>query len=344
MTAPTDWWNGFFTGLMADFWQAVIPPDTTLAEVGFFEKALALRPGARVLDAPCGHGRHAVELARRGFRVTGLDRSAELLARARSARPEEGVSRSTCGGDMRDLPGRGVRRRLLRGQFLRLLRRRGQPGISAPRSGRFVREDGSASTRAGSRRRYSRLLREKLEIEIAGIRFEAENRYDPRTGYLESLFTATADGRRESRPGRHRVFTCRRAHRDGSATRVSTRSRPSAPPRASPSPSGRTACSCPRGAVSVNAGAPRERPPGRAEGRRQASAGVRWLSPSAGADRRPAGVAADDEPIGAAGRRGRLPAARPEREAGDHVHDGLAQRPREVGALPGRLEAELRLE
>ncbi len=37
-------------------------------------------PGDKVLDAGCGTGRHAVELARRGFAVTGVDSSAELLA------------------------------------------------------------------------------------------------------------------------------------------------------------------------------------------------------------------------------------------------------------------------
>jgi SAM-dependent methyltransferase len=35
---------------------------------------------ARLLDAGCGTGRHAVELARHGYQVTGLDASADLLA------------------------------------------------------------------------------------------------------------------------------------------------------------------------------------------------------------------------------------------------------------------------
>jgi SAM-dependent methyltransferase len=42
-----------------------------------------LPPDARVLDAGCGTGRYAVELAQRGFRVTGLDASDDLLAVAR---------------------------------------------------------------------------------------------------------------------------------------------------------------------------------------------------------------------------------------------------------------------
>jgi ubiquinone/menaquinone biosynthesis C-methylase UbiE len=39
-------------------------------------------PGARLLDAGCGTGRYAVELARCGFVVTGIDRSPALLEEA----------------------------------------------------------------------------------------------------------------------------------------------------------------------------------------------------------------------------------------------------------------------
>lgn len=47
-------------------------------------RALALPPRARILDVCCGSGSHAVLLARRGFRVTGVDESDSLLAQARS--------------------------------------------------------------------------------------------------------------------------------------------------------------------------------------------------------------------------------------------------------------------
>lgn len=41
-------------------------------------------PGADILDAPCGYGRHSIPLARAGFRVVGADRSPVLLERARN--------------------------------------------------------------------------------------------------------------------------------------------------------------------------------------------------------------------------------------------------------------------
>lgn len=43
---------------------------------------LALPHGARVLDVPCGQGRHAHLLAEAGFDVTGVDYSATLIAAA----------------------------------------------------------------------------------------------------------------------------------------------------------------------------------------------------------------------------------------------------------------------
>jgi SAM-dependent methyltransferase len=65
---------------------------------------LALEPGARILDLACGHGRHALELARRGFRVTGLDLSEPSLAEARETAAAAGVKLELVHGDMRELP------------------------------------------------------------------------------------------------------------------------------------------------------------------------------------------------------------------------------------------------
>jgi 2-polyprenyl-3-methyl-5-hydroxy-6-metoxy-1,4-benzoquinol methylase len=63
----------------------------TQAEIDFFLTLYPLAPGARILDVGCGTGRHAVELARRGFRVTGLDLSEGMLAQARAKAQEAGV-------------------------------------------------------------------------------------------------------------------------------------------------------------------------------------------------------------------------------------------------------------
>jgi SAM-dependent methyltransferase len=65
---------------------------------------LALPVGARILDCPCGQGRHAHLLAESGYDVDGVDYSAALLKRAR----ERGTGRQLryTRADMRKLPAR----------------------------------------------------------------------------------------------------------------------------------------------------------------------------------------------------------------------------------------------
>lgn len=61
--------------------------------------------GGRILDVPCGIGRHSTRLAKMGYRTLGLDLSAAYVTRARELAAKEGVSdRATFReGDMRDL-------------------------------------------------------------------------------------------------------------------------------------------------------------------------------------------------------------------------------------------------
>lgn len=54
----------------------------TPQEVDFIETEIAADKHVRILDIGCGTGRHAIELARRGYQVTGIDLSANQLARA----------------------------------------------------------------------------------------------------------------------------------------------------------------------------------------------------------------------------------------------------------------------
>lgn len=64
----------------------------TEQEVGFLLDELAPPPGARFLDAGCGPGRHALELARRGHHVLGVDLSPDFVALAREHADREGLA------------------------------------------------------------------------------------------------------------------------------------------------------------------------------------------------------------------------------------------------------------
>ncbi len=70
-------------------------------EVEQLVELLGLQPGAKVLDLCCGIGRHSLELARRGYEITGLDRTASYLERARRQAKAEGLSVDFVQGDMR---------------------------------------------------------------------------------------------------------------------------------------------------------------------------------------------------------------------------------------------------
>jgi SAM-dependent methyltransferase len=96
-----NWYTDFFTELPNTFWRAAIPPAATEAEVDFIVRVTGLRPGDHVVDVACGSGRHALPLAERGHRVTGVDVSTEAIDHAR----RQAVADATfVVGDMAHLP------------------------------------------------------------------------------------------------------------------------------------------------------------------------------------------------------------------------------------------------
>lgn len=65
--------------------------EDTEAQVEFALRALDVSPGAHLVDLGCGHGRHTISLARKGFRVTGVDLIEGFLLIAREAALREGL-------------------------------------------------------------------------------------------------------------------------------------------------------------------------------------------------------------------------------------------------------------
>ena len=101
--APTDWFDGYFEEEWLDEIALHIPEERTRSEVDFVLERLGLGPGAKVLDVACGHGRHSLELARRGFDVTGVDLSPRSIAFAREAAEREGLRATFVERDAREL-------------------------------------------------------------------------------------------------------------------------------------------------------------------------------------------------------------------------------------------------
>jgi SAM-dependent methyltransferase len=82
----------------------MFPPESFEQAVTQVERLVEIAGIAtgRVLDMPCGPGRHALPLARRGFAVTGVDLTAPLLDRAREAAVGQGLEIEWVRADMRE--------------------------------------------------------------------------------------------------------------------------------------------------------------------------------------------------------------------------------------------------
>jgi SAM-dependent methyltransferase len=88
--APESGWRGYFDATASSY-DAEEYAQPWEQEAAFYLDVLELAPAGRVLDLGCGTGRHAVAIARRGFRVVGVDLSAGMLARAQAKARAAGV-------------------------------------------------------------------------------------------------------------------------------------------------------------------------------------------------------------------------------------------------------------
>jgi SAM-dependent methyltransferase len=96
------WWEEVFSEDWAGSERSVTPGEVA-REVDFIESSLGIEPSAKVLDLGCGAGHHAVELARRGYRVVGYDLSLHQLDLARKHAQEYGHEVGLVHGDMRQM-------------------------------------------------------------------------------------------------------------------------------------------------------------------------------------------------------------------------------------------------
>jgi SAM-dependent methyltransferase len=104
VTRTREWWESYFDEHYLLEYDPIFSLERDRREVARLLDVLALPVGARVLDVPCGQGRHAHPLAEAGYDVTGLDYSPYLLDRAR--RRGTGRTLRYVRGDMRRLPAR----------------------------------------------------------------------------------------------------------------------------------------------------------------------------------------------------------------------------------------------
>jgi SAM-dependent methyltransferase len=205
-----NWWENFFHGVALDFWRAAISDELTSAEADFIEKQLQVATGGKVLDVPCGNGRLAIALARRGLKLTGVDIATEFLEEAKQNSQAAGVDVEWHERDMRRLPWTsefdgaycfgnsfGYLEDDENAEFLHAVSRSLNPGA------RFIL-DAPAITECILP--HFQLAR---SFELAGIKVSIDHRYDHQQGRMFNDFIFSRDGVADRRPSSQRTYTYR---------------------------------------------------------------------------------------------------------------------------------------
>ncbi len=170
---------------------------------------LELPSGSRILDCPCGQGRHAHLLAEAGFDVDGLDYSSDLLAVA----AKRGISRRLryTRGDMRKLPTRWT------GRFDAVVDLFTSFGFfDSPQDdlqvlaefARVLRPGGQLVWHGGSRDGVmAKFLARDWWTTADGTVFAQERRFDPLSGFLHITSTWRGPGGDGERSHKIRLYT-----------------------------------------------------------------------------------------------------------------------------------------
>ncbi len=208
MDVQANWYEGFFEGVAVDMWLRAFAPEHSRREADDLERRLGVAPGAALLDVPCGAGRLSLEMAARGYRVTGVDLSDEFLRHARAADAAARVAWER--RDMRDLPwaarfdgafcaGNSFAYLDDEGnaQFLRAVSAALKPG------GRFVLETPMVLESLLGH------LDDRPWFPAGDVYLLVRNEYDPARGRLDIEYTFVSNGRVETRRGTHRAYTYR---------------------------------------------------------------------------------------------------------------------------------------
>jgi len=177
--------------------------DTGKDDARFIRHALRLKRGSSVLDAPCGAGRIAVHLAKAGCAVTGVDREAAFIRRARRRFRSEGLKGTFLVGDVRDLD--------FDGEFHAVYNWGGSFGYFSDDENLEVLRGYARALKRGGRLMVEQPNREYIlrhfrrRGERGGVR--TRTKWSPRTERVETTWTCTLDGRRRSCRSVMRLFT-----------------------------------------------------------------------------------------------------------------------------------------
>ena len=203
-----EWYRSFFTGLAVEMWHQAVPDARIAAEVDLAADLLDLEEGDAVLDAPCGTGRHALELAARGYAPTAVDLSDEALAQVRTDAAAGGLELDVRQHDLRALP--------FEGAFPGVVCLGNSFGYFPPDDCRAVLAGFARALRSGGRLLlHSAMVADcllpglapRVELQIGDVAVTVENRYQPLAGRLDTRYSLRRGQERLVRDASHWIFT-----------------------------------------------------------------------------------------------------------------------------------------
>jgi len=208
------WYENFFQGLALELWRNAVTPQQTSAEADFIQQAIAAPAGARLLDVPCGNGRHSLELAARGYRMTGVDLSADFMTEARERSAAADLDIEWRLSDMRDLPwSAGFDGAFCFGNSFGYLEPDGMQEFAAALGralkpgARFVLQTGVAAES------ILPTFQQREWYKFGGVEMLIANQYDAVHSCLDTTYTFLRDGQSETRESSHWVYTAREIQR-----------------------------------------------------------------------------------------------------------------------------------
>lgn len=181
-------WDKLFDELYLKTYAAVQTPELALPMALGAVKLAGLEPGADVLDAACGFGRHSIPLAEAGYRVVGADRSAVLLAEARRRAGEREWPRWV-EADYRELPFDDASFDVVLNLFTSFGFYGEEGDAQALREFlRVLRPDGRLVIEIMHRDRLIEIYQERSWTELPdGATLLEERKLDPVTGFVETM-------------------------------------------------------------------------------------------------------------------------------------------------------------
>jgi len=96
------WYESFFDNF-ANQYEREGFTQGTVGECDFIEQEIGFDKTKKILDVGCGTGRHAIELVKRGYTVTGVDLSESQLRKARENAKSQNVNVTFIKADARNL-------------------------------------------------------------------------------------------------------------------------------------------------------------------------------------------------------------------------------------------------